>query len=688
MLATFYAAALAYDQVYSEDLGQYETNHDELSNEENLMQRQPSTETGSAAVDSMEPAVSTCTSNIETIFSPILESVDFYNNEGNDILYVPQLDSEDSDDSSRSSCEYQACSVSDFYISDMIFSGPPVGSNYPGEPIGSHSEFDDRTDALLLPDYKCEESSLLCDLTEECMVLPFLEDTLATGCDHDGGPSEETILDADNSSLYMAIHQLRSHNQDSHINTYSDQDYECFDPQMYIRNLPEQPDVAFTSPPTSVPNGKQNAKQITLVLDLDETLVHSTLDYCDDADFTFSVFFNMKEHTSKHLCKQLLDVLDPDGTVISRRAYRESCIFSEGTYMKDLTVLGVDLAKVAIIDNSPQVFRLQVNNGIPIKSWFDDPSDSALISLLPFLEMLVDADDVRPIIARKFGIKFYKFLPLLSQFAIIPFSSLLFENLEIYMNTALKGLLEEIRSLEDIFMTVLADNRSYLYYACCSAIKLPALAKAGPFPVFLLSFRRQQFGSLAYNPLRVFVMNKKGHGFGAVCYSSPLTPRNLQWISAVSTAYVVASLPWILIGSKFEFSLFKSPNVSEGKGYPQIFLVPLFALQAPASIVSWIKGEYGVWTAFLALLVRLFFFIPGELELPFIAFLLVIVSPNQIMRLRGTQEGVIISLAIAAYLAFQHFSRAGSLGKAFDQGSILATLATISIVVAPCLLLI
>nr|GFA63136.1 CTD small phosphatase-like protein 2 [Tanacetum cinerariifolium] len=51
------------------------------------------------------------------------------------------------------------------------------------------------------------------------------------------------------------------------------------------------------------------------------------------------------------------------------------------------------------------VFRLQVNNGIPIKSWFDDPSDHALISLLPFLETLVDAEDVRPIIAKRFGNK-------------------------------------------------------------------------------------------------------------------------------------------------------------------------------------------------------------------------------------------------------------------------------------------
>ena len=117
-----------------------------------------------------------------------------------------------------------------------------------------------------------------------------------------------------------------------------------------------------------------------------ETLVHSTLEHSDDADFTFPVFFNMKEHTvyvkqRPHLrtflervsemfeivvftasqsiyAKQLLDILDPDGKLISRRAYRESCIFYDGSYTKDLTVLGVDLAKVVIIDNSPQVISV------------------------------------------------------------------------------------------------------------------------------------------------------------------------------------------------------------------------------------------------------------------------------------------------------------------------------------------
>lgn len=57
---------------------------------------------------------------------------------------------------------------------------------------------------------------------------------------------------------------------------------------------------------------------------------------------------------------QLLDILDPDKKFISRRVYRESCIFTDGSYTKDLTVLGVDLAKVAIIDNSPQVSPLSI----------------------------------------------------------------------------------------------------------------------------------------------------------------------------------------------------------------------------------------------------------------------------------------------------------------------------------------
>ncbi|OMO82854.1 cold regulated membrane protein [Corchorus olitorius] len=140
--------------------------------------------------------------------------------------------------------------------------------------------------------------------------------------------------------------------------------------------------------------------------------------------------------------------------------------------------------------------------------------------------------------------------------------------------------------------------------------------------------------------------------------------------------------------SSISFNPLRVLLLAKGTAIQKTFLVPLFALQAPSSIISWMKSEYGLWAAFLALLIRLFFYIPAELELPFMALLLVIVAPYQVMSLRGTQQGAIISLAIAAYLAFQHFSRAGSLQKAFDQGSIIATTAIVCITAVSCLLLI
>ncbi|KAE8698913.1 Detected protein of confused Function [Hibiscus syriacus] len=63
------------------------------------------------------------------------------------------------------------------------------------------------------------------------------------------------------------------------------------------------------------------------------------------------------------------------------------------------------MAITSRICQSLAAFGFQVDNGIPIESWFDDHSDQELLLLLPFLESLVGVKDVRPLIAKKFNLR-------------------------------------------------------------------------------------------------------------------------------------------------------------------------------------------------------------------------------------------------------------------------------------------
>lgn len=56
--------------------------------------------------------------------------------------------------------------------------------------------------------------------------------------------------------------------------------------------------------------------------------------------------------------------------------------------------------QIFIIDNSPNAYRCFPNNAIPIKSWFSDPMDIALLSLLPLLDALRFTNDVRSVLSR------------------------------------------------------------------------------------------------------------------------------------------------------------------------------------------------------------------------------------------------------------------------------------------------
>ena len=57
----------------------------------------------------------------------------------------------------------------------------------------------------------------------------------------------------------------------------------------------------------------------------------------------------------------------------------------DNAYVKDLKRLGRDLKKIVLVDNSPVCYSLQPENGIPIKSWYGDKTDTELYKLTDFL---------------------------------------------------------------------------------------------------------------------------------------------------------------------------------------------------------------------------------------------------------------------------------------------------------------
>ena len=171
-------------------------------------------------------------------------------------------------------------------------------------------------------------------------------------------------------------------------------------------------------------NNKQKKK--SLILDLDETLVHSSFFPFERAsDLTLPIKVDnhnrlvyilrrpyaiefMKEMSQYYeiiiytasipeYASNLLDELDKYN-IISKRYYRYNCILNKGMYIKDLRIIGKPFKDLIIIDNNPISYVYNINNGLPILSWYGDPEDIELLKLIPLLKFLSKVDDVTYII--------------------------------------------------------------------------------------------------------------------------------------------------------------------------------------------------------------------------------------------------------------------------------------------------
>jgi CTD small phosphatase-like protein 2 len=183
------------------------------------------------------------------------------------------------------------------------------------------------------------------------------------------------------------------------------------------------------------PKSPSDSHKLTLVLDLDETLVHCSVGPLTPCDLKFPITMPGKESSppfqisvrwrpylftfleyikdryevvvftasQKIYADALLDIMDPLRSVIKYRLFRESCRWVNGNFIKDLDVLGRDLSRTIIVDNAPQAYGLHVSNGYPIAGWYDDQNDKGLLHLLEFLERhLSHTKDIRPIIQTSF----------------------------------------------------------------------------------------------------------------------------------------------------------------------------------------------------------------------------------------------------------------------------------------------
>ena len=106
---------------------------------------------------------------------------------------------------------------------------------------------------------------------------------------------------------------------------------------------------------------------------------------------------------TKEYCDKILDILDINNNLINYRLFRSHLSLRNiNKDVKDLSLLGRDLSKIIMIDNLPENYKLQKDNGLPINSWTGDINDTSLKDLLIIMKYIIEKNvkDVREIVKK------------------------------------------------------------------------------------------------------------------------------------------------------------------------------------------------------------------------------------------------------------------------------------------------
>ncbi|XP_070688483.1 CTD small phosphatase-like protein 3 [Pempheris klunzingeri] len=207
-----------------------------------------------------------------------------------------------------------------------------------------------------------------------------------------------------------------------------DEDDDVFNPFTFIKNIPLQ--SQHSRPQLrDIPPKTRSTPEATLVVDLEETLMFSSLNVIEEAEYTFHTAFQDHQYkvymilrpyvkeflqsmakiyelfvytcAKKEYAEKILNILDPQKKLFRHRLYQDDCACVLGHYIKDLNILGRDLAKTVVLDNAPHTYPYHLMNTIPIRSWSGESQDRELQKLIPSMEKLSAAEDFREVLKKR-----------------------------------------------------------------------------------------------------------------------------------------------------------------------------------------------------------------------------------------------------------------------------------------------